>query len=220
MKTYKTDYYQILKLRKLRKIEVKKIWLPYGRWYCKKYNLRGKVVLDFGSNIESDFFKKFKSDNKNTRKGKYYGFDLDRDAVGWLKENKFYYDFYKDDKLRCKFDIVNASQVYEHLSLEEREAFIKRSWELLKKGGVLLLDFPYINNLNLIEFFHGDRTHKPVSCEDEANYIALLGFRCRVYIGGLTWPYQSVFKNMWIFFWNIVLGFYPFHITLIEATKK
>jgi len=218
MKTYKTNYYQTLMLKKSTIVKAKPIWLPFGIWYKRKHDFQYKIVLDFGSSIRSNFFKKFKKDNNNCSDG-YWGFDLDVETTKWLKKNKFYYSFYDDNRLKRKLDVINASQVYEHLTLDERELFIQRSHELLKKEGVLLIDFPYINNLNLIEFFHGDRTHKPVSCEDEANYITSFGFECEVYIGGLTWPYQSLLKGIWTFIWNILLGYYPFHITLIKAIK-
>lgn len=216
---YRKNYYQSLVLKNSKVIKATPIWLPFGMWYKRRYDLKDKVVLDFGSSIASNFFKKYVNDNRGNNM-EYYGFDLDNQTVKWLRDNDFYYDFYGDDKLKGKFDIINASQVYEHLTLEERGFFIKRSHELLKRGGLLLLDFPYINNLNLIEFFHGDRTHKPVSCEDEAIYIKVCGFECKVFIGGFTWPYQSLFRNVISFIWNILLGYYPFHITLIEATKK
>lgn len=219
MKIYQVKYYQSLTLKKKKTIKALKIFLPYGRWYNRKYKFRGKTVLDFGSSIKSDFFKKFVQDNKGNDNN-YYGFDLDRKTIKWLKENNYYYDFYKDNKLEGRFDVINASQVYEHLTLDERELFIRRSYKLLKKKGMLLVDFPYINNLNIIEFFHGDRTHKPVACEDEANYITNFGFKCRVYIGGYTWPYQSLLRNIWSFIWNVLLGYYPFHLTLVEAVKK
>lgn len=218
MVNYQTEYYQTLTLKKSRTIKAKPIWLPFGIWYERKYSFQDKIVLDFGSSILSDFFKKFKKDNNNSSDG-YWGFDLDRETIKWLKSNKFFYDFY-NHRIESKFDIINASQVYEHLTVDERERFIKTSYGFLKRGGMLLLDFPYINNLNLIEFFHGDRTHKPVSCEDEANYITSFGFKCKVYIGGLTWPYQGLLKNTWTFIWNILLRYYPFHITLIEAVKR
>lgn len=216
MKAYK-DYYKIMMLRK--KFRAKAVWSPFGRWYDKKFNFKGKLVLDFGSSIRSNFYKKFIKDNRGKRQN-YRGYDIDKKSVEWLKKEDFYYSFFDDDSLKGKFDLINCSQVYEHLTLEERESLIERSYELLKPKGVLLLDFPYINNLNLIEFFHGDRTHKVVSCEDEASYIARFGFECKVYIGGFTWPYQSLLRNTWSFIWNIILGFYPFHITLIEAVKK
>jgi SAM-dependent methyltransferase len=215
LKTYRL-YYKILEKRK--RVKPKVIWTPFGRWYDKKFNFKGKLVLDFGSGVRSNFFLKYVRDNNGNTK-KYKGYDIDETALKWLVENNFYYDFYRDNTFLGSFDLINCSQVYEHLDLSERECFIKRSYELLKPGGILLIDIPHIANLNIIEFFRRDRAHKPVSREDEAIYIELFGFKCELYLAGLTMPYMSRFKNFWNIIMNLLHGFYPQWLTIIVAKK-
>lgn len=215
LKTYSL-WYKIWEKRK--RVKPKVIWAPFGRWYDRKFNFKGKLVLDFGSGIKSNFFLKYVKDNNGNARG-YKGYDIDDDAKKWLMENGFYYDFYEDQAPLGRFDLVNCSQVYEHLDLSERERFVKRSYELLELGGVCLIDTLHIANLNIIEFFRSDRTHKPVSREDEAIYIELFGFECELYLAGLTMPYMSKFKNAWNIIRNLLLGFYPQWITIIVAKK-
>jgi len=202
-----------------REVKPKVVWTPYSKWYNKKFNFKGKLVLDFGSGIESNFFLKYVKDNDGSVE-KYKGYDIDEETKKWLMEKGFYYDFYHDDTFLGAFDIINCSQTYEHLNLYERERFIRRSYELLKPGGLLLIDFPHIANLNIIEFFRSDRTHIPVSREDEAIYIELFGFKCELYLAGLTMPYKSRIQNAWNFLRNLLLGYYPQWITIVVAKKE
>jgi len=149
----------------------------------------------------------------------YYGFDSSRSPVAWLKANGHYYDFWTDDSL--KFDVINASQVYEHLTEEMREKFAVRSRELLRAGGILYLDFPYIQNLGLIDFF-SDKTHKPVACVDEALCLEQLGFKTDLYVGGYTMVYGTLFswRNIIRLGCNLLLGYKPFFVTFIIAKKS
>lgn len=210
-------YFQVLTSRN---IKPKPIWSPFGRWYNNFIKFNNKQILDFGCSIDSNCYKKFIKDNHNANKSKYLGFDIDQRTVKWLKAKNTFYDFWKDNSLNNKLDIINGSEVYEHLNEKEREDFILRSFDLLSDKGFLLLDFPYMNNFNIIEFFHGDRTHRSVSCEDEAVYIRSLGFKdVEVYIGGLTLPYMSIINNFRYLLLNLITGFYPFHVTLIIARK-
>lgn len=204
-----------------RNIKPYPIWKSFGSWYNSTVKFTNKKILDFGCSVDSNCYNKFLLDNSSGRLDGYWGYDIDNKTIQWLRKKKIFYNFWKNDTLRNKFDIINASEVYEHLDEKTKEEFILRSLELLNKNGFLLLDFPYINNLNIIEFFHGDRTHKPISCEDEAVYIRSLGFKTvETYIGGLTWPYLSFFHNIRYFLLNIFMGFYPFHITVIIARKS
>ncbi len=215
MKMY-DDYYQILKRRG--SVKLKAVWIPFGIWYNKKFNFEGKTMIDFGSSKESKFFKKFKEDNKGNITN-YKGYDIDIYSSNWLKENNLYYDFWNDDSLKGRFDSINCSQCYEHLDLNQREKFIERSYELLKEGGTLIIDIPHIANINIVEFFRGDRTHKPVSREDEAIYIEAFRYKCEIYLAGLTMPYKSTLENLCYVIRNMSLGFYPQWITVIIAKK-
>jgi len=219
-RTSEASYYKHYSRIKLRKehIEPHPIWEPWGKWLDQVLRLEGKLAFDFGSGKESPFYQKFlvKNDQNDSR---YKAYDIDEDIVEWLKERRYYYDFHSDNSLIGHFDVINASQVYEHLSPAQRETFLNRSYELLKPKGILLVDVPYIANLNIIEFFKRDRSHMPVALEDEAAYIESLGFSVIVYIGGLTLPYRGTAWNLWRAFANLILGYYPFNVTLFHATK-
>ena len=136
-----------------------------------------------------------------------------------MKGQGYYYDFYTDNSLQGSFDIIIASEVYEHLTEPERERFLSRAHELLSKSGSLILDVPYISNLNIVEFFKRDRSHKPIALEDEAAYFETFGFKVQLYIGGRTAPYRPLLWSLWRFLANLALGFYPFHVALLLATK-
>ena len=214
--TYQKVYHR-LKARK-EQIKPNAIWGSWGKFYDQVVNLRDKLVLDFGSDIDSPLHMKFVREN-NGASGKYRGYDIDADTVSWLKQERCFYDYYTDDSLLGSFDIIVASQVYEHLTETEKERFLSRAHDLLKESGTLLVDVPYIANLNLIEFFKRDRSHKPIALEDEAAYFENFGFKVQTYIGGRTAPYRPLIWNLWRFLVNIVLGYYPFHVALFDATK-
>jgi len=201
-----------------KRYKVTPVWQPYTRWYNNLVNLRGLRCLDYGCNIESGFHHKFLADNGNARTGQaaYFGYDIDEDSLRWAKDNKLYYDFFADNSMLEGLDVVNASQVYEHLTPAERASFLRRAHDLLRPDGVLMLDFPYISNLNHLYHFE-DITHKPVGCGQEAAFINTFGFDCKLYLTGLTIPYKSLQTNIAEFVLNMVLGYYPFHTTVIVA---
>lgn len=155
--------------KKRTSVKINKVILPYEHWFSSYINLNDKRVLDFGSNIDSLFYKRC----KRSQNVIYYGYDVDEETVKWLLDNEYYYDFWNNDLL--KFDLINASQVYEHLTVSERIEFIKRCKFLLKPSGILLLDFPFIENLNGLRFWH-DLTHKPVSSKDDVMLVKNHGF--------------------------------------------
>ena len=214
--SYQKAYHQI-KVRK-ESIKPRPVWGSWGKFYDGLFPLKDKLLLDFGSDIEAPLYQRFQSENKEG-KGRYLGYDVSDDAVSWLKQNSYFYDFYNDDSLIGSFDLIIASQVYEHLTEVERETFLARAHKLLSGSGILIVDAPYIANLNLIEFFKRDRSHKPLALEDEASYFETFGFIVRPYIGGRTAPYRSIWWNLWRFATNIALGYYPFYVVLFYATK-
>jgi hypothetical protein len=214
--SYQKAYHRI-KARK-EGIRPKPVWGSWGAFCDRLFTLRDKLLLDFGSDIEAPLYTRFQSENDGG-KGRYMGYDVGDDAVLWLKQNGYFYDFYNDDSLVGSFDLIVASQVYEHLTEVERENFLARAHRLLSGSGILIVDAPYIANLNLIEFFKRDRSHKPVALEDEAAYFETFGFKVRAYIGGRTAPYRTLWWNLWRFVGNIALGYYPFYVVLFYATK-
>src|SRR5437667_7182392 len=112
--------YRKIKARK-EQVKPQPVWGSWGQFYNRLFNLGGKLLLDFGSDVDSPLYKKFQRDNGGDG-GKYRGYDIDEDTISWLKEQGYYYDFYNDNSLRGLFDIVAASQVYEHLTEPERSA--------------------------------------------------------------------------------------------------
>ena len=151
MRNYLKGYLNYTEIyRKREEIKPKFLWfISFGKFIDQKRDFHNKVVLDFGCDIESAALGQFVKQNASDKN--YFGYDVAKTVVEWLKNKKYFYDFWKDD--RIKFDVINASQVYEHLTEDMREKFILRSQELLKEGGILYADFPYIQNLNLIDFF-------------------------------------------------------------------
>ena len=214
--SYQRAYHKI----KARKEQVKPqpVWGSWGGFYDRLVDLKGKTVLDFGSDVQSPLYRKFQRENSGGT-GKYMGYDIDEDTITWLKQQGYYYDFYTDRSMRGSFDVIVASQAYEHLTELERERFLAGARDLLAPSGSLFVDVPYIANLNLIEFFKRDRSHKPVALEDEAAYFETFGLKVDTYIGGRTAPYRSVAWNLWRFVGNLALGYYPFHVLLFHATK-
>ena len=209
--------YRKIKARK-EQVKPQPVWGSWGQFYDRLFNLRGKLVLDFGSDVDSPLYKKFQREN-NGDGGRYLGYDIDEDTVTWLKRQGYYYNFQTDNSLQGSFEVIVASQAYEHLTEPERERFLARAHELLGTSGSLLVDVPYIANLNLIEFFKRDRSHKPIALEDEAAYFETFGFKVQIYIGGRSAPYRPLFWNLWRFAGNLALGYYPFHVALFDASK-
>ena len=74
---YQKAYHKI----KARREEVKPqpIWVSWGRFYDRLFNLQGKLVLDFGSDVEAPLYEKFLRDNEG-KNGKYKGYDISEDA--------------------------------------------------------------------------------------------------------------------------------------------
>ena len=216
MSGYQRTYHKI----KARKEQVKPrpVWGSWGGFYDRLVNLKEKLILDFGSDVESPLYRKFRRENPGET-GKYRGYDIDEDTISWLKQQGYYYDFYADNSLLGSFEVIVASQAYEHLTEQERERFLSRAHELLAATGSLFVDVPYIANLNLIEFFKRDRSHKPIALEDEAAYFETFGFKVDTYIGGRTAPYRPLAWNLWRFLGNLAMGYYPFHVLLFHATK-
>lgn len=209
------NYQEILGCKK--SIKPQYLWkVPYGKFISKVRDFKNKTIVDFGCSVKSPAYKQFLAQNGEMSKG-YHGYDVSVGAVRWLKVEGFFLNFWSLRK--NSFDAINASQVYEHLDELERERFLAKSYQVLKPGGYLYLDFPYISNLNIIEFFRRDRTHKPVSCEDEALYLRQFGFKTELYVGGYSMPYLGLIENLRWFIINLTFGFKPFWVTFIKAQK-
>lgn len=63
------------------------------------------------------------------------------------------------------FNVISAFHFIEHISFEEQLFFLKESFRTLKPGGLLLLETPNIENINVVtNSFHLDPSHtKPIN---------------------------------------------------------
>jgi len=130
----------------------------------KKYNLRGKVLLDVGSStglLESKLY------DKNLKR--IIGVEPNKKAVDFAKKNVKDVEFYVGtaDNLLVKnnsCDIVTMFDVIEHVPENGEIDAFKEVRRVLKKGGVFLLSTPN-NNLftNLLDpaWYFGHRHYKP-----------------------------------------------------------
>ncbi|MFH0714649.1 MAG: methyltransferase domain-containing protein [Candidatus Diapherotrites archaeon] len=204
----KSEYSDFFKRRD--RVKIIPVWYPLSspKFVYKKLDFSGKKILDFGSSFDSPNVQ------EALKKGAdYHGFDIDKQTVQWLKEKNYFADFWKSKE---KFDIVLVSQVYEHLSKEQQEALIKRSAQVVRSGGFLVLEYPYLNNLGGNNFWR-DRTHTtPPSLEDEAIFIEKFGFRAELYVAGISFWGPRNFLRM-VFNW--LLGFHPQHNVVIIAQE-
>jgi hypothetical protein len=198
----------------------KYIFGSYSKFYKKKINFKSALVIDYGcGNFTScGTYNHYQQHNSNA--DKLYGYETDIDLKKKLINLNKYYDFYQDDNFLNQCDFIVANQVYEHLDKNERIKFIKRSYELLKDGGMLVLAYPFsLYNMNF-KYFWEDITHNPVGVEAEAGLINTLGFETELYVGGLKAEPFSLFENIICLVRNLLLLFPPFWITLIIAKKK
>ncbi len=204
----KSLYGEIFDRRKAAKLQVVYRYLEPRKFINEKFKF-DKKVLDFGCGIESDNFIKTIRDG-----GKYFGFDVDEQSIGWLKENNFYVDFWNTDE---KFDIITASQVYEHLTHKTREKFLQRSYQILNHGGLLIIDFPYVRNIGGLSYWE-DRTHLfPPDPIDDSHLAELYGFESEVYLVGISYFPPYYFFRILL---NILLGFHPHHTAILACKKK
>lgn len=167
----------------------------------EKVEVEGKELLDFGCSINDYWID-----------SKYHGYDIESDAVEYLNKKGYFVDFWNTEK---KFDIVMATAVYEHLDNDTRVKFLKRSSEVLKKGGKLVMTFPNVQNIAEIASFWNGRTHLfPPVPKDEAMLMEDFGFEVEIYVTSL---YK---RNPLKILLNLALNFYPQPNVLIIGTKK
>jgi len=192
----------------------------WSRWFRRTYDMRGKLVLDFGSGgggNGSAIMQQYRAHNGNV--AGYRGFDACEEVKAWLDQGEHYYDFWADQSLRGQFDLIIGNQIYEHLDREERLRLIARSTELLKEGGRLVLTYPFaLYNMNF-RYFWEDITHKPVGVEAEAGLIAMFGYQTQIYIGGLRGQPFGLWENLLCLFRNLVMLLPPFWLVNITARK-
>ena len=203
----KKDYGRIFSARERVKVKQRLLPVEPKKLIDQKIKFKGRV-LDFGCLVESENYRKTLRDG-----GQYHGFDIEQESVKWLQAKGFYVDFWK---CKEKFDLVVASQVYEHLPVEEREDFLKKAGELLAEGGRLVIDYPFFGNLNAVTYWQ-DRSHEtPPAVEDEVSLVELYGLKAEAFLVGISfWPPYYFLRLLA----NLILGFPPQHTVVIIGQK-
>ena len=203
----KSSYNTVFRKRRSKKIKAVYRCLEPRAFIDKSFTF-DKRVMDFGRGVESENYQKTVRDG-----GEYHGYDIDAKSEKWLRGNGFFADFWSTGE---KFDIVVASQVYEHLDHEERERFIKRSHAILEEEGILIVDFPYVKNIGGLTYWE-DRTHLfPPDPLDDSALMELYGFKSEVYLVGISYYPPYYFFRLLL---NILLGFYPQHTSIVVCRK-
>lgn len=198
----------------------KYIWGSYSKFYKKRINFKDSLVIDYGCGDFNSCATHNHYQEQNNNVENLFGYETDINLKKQLTTLNKYYDFYEDNKFVNKCDFIVANQVYEHLDRNERIKFVKRSFELLKNGGTLVLAYPFsLYNMNF-KYFWEDITHHPVGVEAEAGLINLFGFETDLYVAGLKAEPFGLIENMICLLRNLLLFFPPFCITLIVAKKN
>jgi SAM-dependent methyltransferase len=124
----------------------------------------GERVLDIGSsnrNLEGRI-------KKHYPKLIYKSMDIDPEQ---------FHDYYNLEGIEEKFDVIFLFEVIEHLELGEGMKMLNKIYELLDKGGRLILTTPNIFNPGR---FWRDATHRVAYCYDELGGILLAqGFQIK-----------------------------------------
>ncbi len=191
-------------LPKANEIKINLIWNINENWLFKKYQFTEKI-LDFGSSINSQAYKKTIKD-----KGNYYGYETDKNAIKWLKQNKYYINFWKTEKT---FNTIIANNVFEHINEKQRKEVIKQAHKILKPNGKLIITNVHVLNLSLLTHWQ-DSTHNkiPPSPRIITHYCNINGFKTKTYLHDLSTNPADIILNL-------LLKKYPQQRMTIEATK-
>lgn len=117
----------------------------------------GEKVLDIGAS-HRDLEKRLKKYFPNLI---YKSMDVDREQ---------FHDFYSLEEVQESFDVILLFEVIEHLDLKEGIELLGRIFDLLNKGGRLILSTPNVFNPSR---FWRDATHRVAYCYDELSGLLL-----------------------------------------------
>ena len=220
-----TSYYKYIeyknRYRPYKNQRINYILTNFDSWFFKKFPLKNKKILDFGCSINSRMYERFIRENGND--SGYFGFDIEESVISWLKEKNYFLDTSAITKKEL-FDYIFLVDIYEHLELYERIEMLKAAHKLLKFGGLVVVAYPYMKNLNFFINGISDPTHKLTDFEGEvANFIEYGGFeqeKVNLFLGGWTTPAISLLKNLMAIFRNLLCLFPPFHVAVITAEKQ
>lgn len=124
----------------------------------------GERVLDIGSSNRS-LEGRLKKHYPNLI---YKSMDIDPEQ---------FHDYYNLEGIEEKFDVIFLFEVIEHLELEEGMKMLNKIYELLDKGGRLILTTPNIFNPGR---FWRDATHRVAYCYDElGGFLLAHGFQIK-----------------------------------------
>ncbi len=81
-----------------------------------------------------------------------------------------FHDYYRLEDIEGKFHVILLFEVIEHLTLEDGVKMLGRIYDLLEKGGRLILTTPNVFNPSR---YWRDATHKQAYCYDELGGLLL-----------------------------------------------
>jgi 2-polyprenyl-3-methyl-5-hydroxy-6-metoxy-1,4-benzoquinol methylase len=123
----------------------------------RKINLKNKKVLDIGAGDGNNWVRL--KEEKLISPEKYYALELDKKSLDVCKKRGIvntinsYFDSDILKKIKFKFDVIIATEVFEH-QIKPKE-FIATSLALLKEKGLLIISVPNVNR-RLFKFGYGD----------------------------------------------------------------
>ncbi len=112
----------------------------------------GNKVLDFGCG-DCSFF-----DSLKNRRLDVFGYDIDERYIE-IGKKKGYKIFNSLNEIKGEFDYVVANQVVEHMNLTLLNEFFQKSFDLLKKDGLLIISTLNAKELYALRDIWDDPTH-------------------------------------------------------------
>ena len=112
----------------------------------------GNRVLDFGCG-DCSFFDSLKEKNLDI-----VGYDTDERYIE-IGKRKGYKVFNSLNQIKGEFDFVTANQVVEHMNLDLLNEFFQKSFDLLKKDGMLIISTLNAKELYVLRDIWDDPTH-------------------------------------------------------------
>ncbi len=117
----------------------------------------------------------------------YKSMDIDREQ---------FHDFYSMEEIQETFDVVFLFEVIEHLELEEGIRLLEKSYDLLNRGGRLILTTPNVFNPSR---FWRDATHRVAYCYDELGGLLIArGFQIKAMYRTYSDAFHRYFFRLYV----------------------
>lgn len=143
----------------------------------------GEKVLDIGAS-HRDLERRLKKHFPNLI---YKSMDVDREQ---------FHDFYSLEEVQESFDAILLFEVIEHLDLREGIELLGKIFDLLNKGGRLILSTPNVFNPSR---FWRDATHRVAYCYDELSGLLLAqGFHIKAIYRTYNDAFHKYFFRVYI----------------------